>query len=116
MSLCEAWNASMICWVTACELPGLLDQKEISLAGVIDDQSTSSVAAAPPPPPELLGPPHADSAAAESPKAPARPRNLRRSSAAWVSADGMRAGMSGLLGRAGAASAGARERGWASVL
>jgi hypothetical protein len=91
MSLCEAWKASMICCVTACELPGLLDQKVISLAGVTFDQSTSLVAAAPPPPPpppDVLGPPQAASAATV-PTAPARPRNRRRSSAALVSADGM---------------------------
>src|SRR3954449_12939408 len=56
MSLCEAWKESMICWVTASELPGLLDQKVISLAGVILDQSVASEeAAAAPPPLEVLG-------------------------------------------------------------
>src|SRR3954454_5795893 len=95
MSLCEAWKASMICWVTAWELPGLLDQKVISLAGVTLDQSTSSVAAVPPPLDDVLGPPQAARAAADRPKAPARPRNLRRSRAAWVSADGLREGITG---------------------
>src|SRR5947209_7081104 len=99
MSLCDAWKASMICWVTAWELPGLLDQKVISLAGVIFDQSVESddaaAAAPPPPPPDVLGPPQAASVAA-APKAPARPRKPRRSSAAEVSADGMRAGITGL--------------------
>src|SRR3954454_17797699 len=97
MSDCAAWKASMICWVTAWDEPGLLDQKVISLAGVIDDQSVSSVGAAALPPPEVLGPPQAASAAAV-PSAPARPRNLRRSSAARASADGMRSGMTGLQG------------------
>src|SRR5919112_908557 len=71
-----AWKASMICWVTACDEPGLLDQKVISLAGVIVDQSVSSLGASAPPPVEVLGPPQAASAAAV-PRAPARPRNLR---------------------------------------
>src|SRR3954451_16240935 len=102
MSDCAAWKASMICWVTACELPGLDDQKVISLAGVTLDQSTSALGAAAPPPPDVLGPPHAASAAAV-PTAPARPRKRRRSRAAPASADvglkGGRATMKGPPGR-----------------
>src|SRR3954451_21931824 len=102
MSDCAAWKASMICWVTAWELPGLDDQKVISLAGVTFDQSTSALGAAAPPPPDVLGPPHAASAAA-GPTAPARPRKRRRSRAAPASADiglkGGRATMNGPPGR-----------------
>src|SRR3954468_22426273 len=115
MSLCEAWKESMICWVTACELPGLLDQKVISLAGVILDQSVASEeAAAAPPPPEVLGPPQAARAAAV-PTAPARPRKRRRSRAAWVSADGMRAGMTNLQRAAVRGGPGERAEGCQSL-
>src|SRR3954453_2311719 len=101
MSLCEAWKESMICWVTACELPGLLDQKVISLAGVILDQSVSSLAAVAAESFDVLGPPQAARAGAPPPP-PARPRKRRRSRAAWARADGMRAGMTGLLENGGA--------------
>src|SRR3954453_4843833 len=114
MSLCEAWKASMICWVTACDEPGLLDQKVISLAGVTFDQSVESLVAAAPPPEAVLGPPQAARAAAV-PKAPARPRNLRRSRAAWVSADGMRAGMTNLQRAAVRGGPGERAEGCQSL-
>src|SRR3978361_1159511 len=42
MLLCEAWNASMICWVTGWDLPGLLVQNVICEAGLTFDQSTLS--------------------------------------------------------------------------
>src|ERR1700709_546118 len=79
MLLCEAWNASMICWVTGWDLPGLLVQKVICEAGLTFDQSTLSAdddAAAPGV--VVVGPPQAARAAADSPR-PARPRNFRRS-------------------------------------
>src|SRR3954470_10939803 len=114
MSDCDAWKASMICWVTAWDEPGLLDQKVISLAGVTEDQSVSSLGAAAPPPPDVLGPPQAASAAAV-PTAPARPRNLRRSRAAWVSADGMRAGMTNLQRAAVRGGPGERAEGRQSL-
>jgi hypothetical protein len=33
MSGCAAWNASMVCWDTVCELPGLFDHQVIWAAG-----------------------------------------------------------------------------------